>query len=751
MLPAHPILLSPMAVYGGTIVAMGEALVHVRNTPLPLWLGVFLFQYGCPLVVHSQRHCPPEVVIPLKVAGTSIAMKPRGWLSYTMHFAGQRHIVHMMVNKFLLSKHLPVFTYTDQGAILMEQPFVQNDCYYHGYVEGDRESLVVLSTCLGGFQGIIQTNNVVYEIEPKRFSTTFEHFVHKMDSEQTQFPPKRCGIRDEEIAQQLKHQASVNFTLMQSGYEGWWNHKQDLELALVVDHSRYLYSGKNITDVHQDMFFVVNIVQSYLRSLGIDVVLMGIEIWTQKNFIEGNDTMIILDKFSKWKMTGFNDRLPHDLAHFYTKCNNNSAVTYLGKICDLEKSNVAISFVNKDYNDIAYIVSHETGHSFGMRHDEKYCTCGNVNCIMLTDPKPATRFSNCSYADFFNHREAQNCMYISSDRGNGFSFKRCGNRVVEEGEECDCGTLDLCVKDPCCEVDCTFNLHATCALGLCCKDCKIMPNGTLCRKEENECDLPEWCNGTSHLCPEDVYVQNGIPCKGGGYCYEKRCNNREEQCRKIFGKDAKNAKQSCYTKMNTQGDRFGHCGLTASGYIKCNLSDILCGRIQCENVTEIPLLSDHSTVHWTHFNGITCWGTDYHVGMIIPDIGDVKDGTECGAEHVCVKRKCVHRSLLLSNCSPETCNMNGVCNNRQNCHCYSGWEPPNCLGNGFGGSIDSGPAPKIQKTLRSQREILILLRLIPFFVVICLSIWAFMLYKRRDKSVPPSPEENVKPSSKEEE
>ncbi|XP_054573608.1 disintegrin and metalloproteinase domain-containing protein 25-like [Eptesicus fuscus] len=742
MFPAHPIVLSPMAMYGGTIMAVSEALVCVKNTILQLWLGIILFPYEWFFAVHSQYYGPPEVVIPLRVTGIGLSIKTKDWLSYRMHFGGQNQVIHMKVNKHFLSRHFQVFTYSGQGALFKDQPFVKNDCNYYGYVEGDPESLVALSTCLGGLQGILQTNDTVYEIEPKTLSTTFEHFIYKVDSEETQMPPMRCGLTDEEIARQLKFQENVNFTLMQSGYEGWWTHRRLLELAVVVDHNRYLHHQSNTTAVQYEVLLVVNEVDNFLSSLDVDVVLMGIEVWTEKNPIKIDNIVDLLEEFCIWKQTSLNSRIPHDIAHLFVKRSYGITIgiAFIGTVCNFSYNCGVESLMYNNLYTVAYTMIHEIGHNFGMVHDGPTCTCGHKTCVMFQGISGTTRFSNCSYASFINTTASQNCMYISSNTGNIFTLAKCGNGVVEEGEECDCGALHLCIDDPCCESDCTLSPGAACASGLCCKDCQILPTGEVCRQEENDCDLPEWCNGTSYHCPEDVYVQNGVSCKGGGYCYEKRCNNREEQCRNIFGKEAKSANQSCYTEMNTRGDRFGNCGLMKARYVQCNISDTLCGRIQCENVTELPHLRDHSTVHWTHFNGVTCWGTDYHFGMTIPDIGDVKDGTECGAEHVCIQRKCVHRSLLVNDCAPKTCNMSGVCNNRHHCHCNPEWDPPNCLKRGHGGSIDSGPPPG--RTVRQKTNYLRLLWSIRFIILLCLLILGFLTRRRTDKSE----EQNVAPS-----
>ncbi|XP_037382352.1 disintegrin and metalloproteinase domain-containing protein 25-like [Talpa occidentalis] len=701
-----------------------EALVPVRLSLLLLWLRLFLSHWGWARMGHAQLHSPPEVVIPRRVTGPDRVVKPQDWLSYSLHFGGQRHIVHVRVQKHLLARHLPVFSYTDQGALIEDHPVVQNDCYYHGYVVGDPQSLVVLSTCFGGLRGILQINDTIYEIEPKEHSTIFEHLVYKLDSEETGLP-MRCGLTDEEIARQLKFQEDSDPTLMQSGYEGWWTHQQIVELAVVVDHNRYLYKESNVSKVYADVCLVINDVGGFYKSLEVEVVLMGIEVWTESNLLPVDDINRFLFQFCEWKRQGFEARLPHDAAHAFVKQDfgDDLGLAYVGAVCSQVYNCAVESFTSDLLYDFAYIVAHELGHNLGMLHDDSFCTCGSRNCIMLPSKVRATKFSNCSYAAFWNYVGKTTCLKVPSDII--FKHTRCGNSVVEEGEECDCGCINSCANDPCCQSDCTLTPGAACAFGLCCKYCKLRPPGTLCRKQENECDLPEWCNGTSYLCPEDVYVQDGVPCSESGHCYKKRCNDRVEQCRQIFGKEAKNANHICYSEVNTRGDRFGHCGWKGPAYVKCAIADVLCGRVQCDGVRELPLLSDHTTVHWAHFNGVTCWGTDYHFGMTIPDIGEVKDGTECGMDHICLQRKCVPTILWNSYCSRETCNMSGVCNNRHNCHCDPEWEPPSCQKAGYGGSVDSGPPPPRQEPIEENFIYLLgfwLIRLYYFIVSVLVMI-----------------------------
>ncbi|XP_012590466.1 PREDICTED: disintegrin and metalloproteinase domain-containing protein 20-like, partial [Condylura cristata] len=509
----------------------------------------------------------------------------------------------------------------------------------------------------GGLRGVIQTNDIIYEIEPKEHSTTFEHLVHKLDSEET-VPPMRCGLTDEEIARQLQFLEGRDATLMQSGYEGWWTHEQIVEVAVVVDHNRYLHKGSNVSEVYTEVCLVMNYLNGFYIPLKAEVVLISIEL-----------------------------------------------------------------------HSFAYSIAHELGHNLGMKHDNPLCTCGEKHCIMYPWKVTATKFSNCSYASFRDFIATTTCLRSPPQPDRVFRHKRCGNSVVDYGEECDCGSVMSCEEDPCCQADCTLTPGTECASGLCCHECKLLPSGVLCREPENECDLPEWCNGTSSLCPEDVYVQGGVPCSDSGHCYEKRCNNREVQCRNIFGKEAKSANHRCYREMNTQGDRFGHCGFQGDTYVKCDMADVLCGRVQCDDVTEIPLLSNHTTVHWTRFNEVNCWGTDYHLGISSPDIGEVKDGTECGVDRLCIQRKCVPPTGLRKTCSQETCNKKGICNNRDHCHCQPHWGPPFCLKAGDGGSVVSGPS---LRTNWDRKPFLLMVWLFPLFLVSLFLL--ILLYRTHQKS-----------------
>ncbi|XP_062069120.1 disintegrin and metalloproteinase domain-containing protein 20-like [Lepus europaeus] len=721
--------------------AVAEVLLHGRFTVLKLWLGVGLFLSGWLHIGHSQQHKHSEVVIPLRLTGTGKGMKTPGWLSYSLHIEGQRHIIHMKVRKLLASRHFPVFTYTDEGALHEDQPFIQDDCHYQGYVEGQPESTVALSSCFGGLQGMLQINGIVYEIKPIKFSTTHEHLIHRRHYNETEFQSTEWQSA-EEIAEQLGFQDSKNRPLMQESYEWTWTHRWNVEYAVIQDHPRFLFRNGNITWMIQDAFVVMNEVNSIYSKIDVFIALVGLEIWNEENYLSNyTDITRILNDFCDWKMAYLDGRMPNDVAHIWVYFQSHqTAGSKIGSVCKQNSCGAVNFLLDDNLFEFVLLVAHEMGHNLNMYHDYGTCTCGAPTCIMSEGVALSEVFSNCSIHNFFIIVQRTTCMRDTPNRARYI----CGDGLIDGNEQCDCGTYKQCEKDACCFANCTLKPGAVCASGLCCKDCQFREIGELCREQENECDLPEWCNGTSQECPEDVYVRNGQTCMETSQCYNKICPSREMQCKQIFGEEAMNAKELCYSEMNTRGDRFGNCGNDTVSYTACNTTDVMCGRIQCDGVRRISINEDHTSVHWVNINGTSCWGTDYHFGMTIADIGDVKDGTQCNENSVCVNRKCAVVVPPLYTCSPKFCHEHGVCNSKDHCHCDSKWAPPTCELEGVGGSIDSGPPGIKKKKQKQQRSILYiwLLILLILLLLLLLCLFCFLCKKRKsseekEKTAPP--------------
>jgi hypothetical protein len=94
---------------------------------------------------------------------------------------------------------------------------------------------------------------------------------------------------------------------------------------------------------------------------------------------------------------------------------------------------------------------------------------------------------------------------------------------------------------------------------------------------------------------------------------------------------------------------------------------------------------------------VPCRTAIIDLGLDSIDPGLVPSGAPCGDERMCVDQKCLKinrykEEAKIFDC-PENCHGHGVCNSNNQCHCEDGYDPhTNCLKDGCGGSIESGPS-----------------------------------------------------------
>ncbi|CAI9595786.1 unnamed protein product [Staurois parvus] len=110
-----------------------------------------------------------------------------------------------------------------------------------------------------------------------------------------------------------------------------------------------------------------------------------------------------------------------------------------------------------------------------MNHDDdRGCSCPVFNTVVqpLWFCRGSKNFSSCSEDDFekLTLNKGGGCLLNVPSPDESYSAPSCGNKLVDPGEECDCGNE----KDPCCQPGtCKLRSGAQCAYGSCCQNCRV--------------------------------------------------------------------------------------------------------------------------------------------------------------------------------------------------------------------------------------------------------------------------------------
>ena len=174
------------------------------------------------------------------------------------------------------------------------------------------------------------------------------------------------------------------------------------------------------------------------------------------------------------------------------------------------------------------VTAHEIGHNFGSHHDKESCFNVNGGKYIMYDTSVSGEhdnnkvFSSCSREQIGGVLESKRKVCFTNKDNNP-----CGNSIVEEkhGEKCDQGII---TNDKCCN-DCELTFGSSCSdyNSLCCKNCHIATNETVCIESSTiECKGEIRCDGISKDCPTEAPKLDEEECiikSSRGKCKNGKC------------------------------------------------------------------------------------------------------------------------------------------------------------------------------------------------------------------------------------
>ncbi|XP_006884976.1 PREDICTED: disintegrin and metalloproteinase domain-containing protein 7 [Elephantulus edwardii] len=600
-------------------------------------------------------------------------------LLYEIKLNRKTLILHLLRTRELIASNYSEIYSSIKGEERIQHPQVVEHCFYQGSIIHELDSAASISTCYG-LRGFFRVNDLRYLIEPVKYTDEGEHLVFKYNPKiqyATNYSCNDFNFTRETVP-------STNIKPMENNKMERIHKEKYIELFIVADYNMYRRNSHPHDKLRNRILGMVNFVNMIYKYLNIYVTLVGFEVWINGDQIKVDSNIeTTLISFSSWQEINLKKKKTFDHAvllsgkWLYT---NAQGISYPSGMCLPYSSSSVVKDLLPDINIVANRIAHQLGHNLGLQHDEFPCTCTFGRCVMdVTGNIPAVKFSKCNKNQFLKYLKdyKPTCMSNIAFSEKLNSFPHCGNKKLDEGEECDCGSVQEC-NNPCCVADkCMLKPGFTCAEGECCESCQLKRAGSVCRPAKDECDFPEVCTGHSPTCPMDRFQVNGVPCKNEeGYCFMGKCPTRDDQCSELFDDGAKGSHDICY-KMNKKGNAFGYCKNVKNNFISCEEKDVKCGKIYCAGGLHTPRWGEEKTFHLQVPNqNVTAECRAFLLHHHFEDIGLVAPGTKCGNGMVCNSGECASiKNVYNSTSCSLHCNENAVDSQEVECLCEEqDWE-----------------------------------------------------------------------------
>ncbi|XP_036259702.1 disintegrin and metalloproteinase domain-containing protein 22 isoform X3 [Molothrus ater] len=621
--------------------------------------------------------------------------------SFQVDAFGSSFILDVTLNHDLLSSEY-LERHIEQGGKTVEVKGGEH-CYYQGKIRGNSVSFVALSTC-HGLHGMFYDGNHTYLIEPDENYTSDDdfHFHSVYKSKLFEFPSVdlpsefwQTNTTSQNFVVRPRHKRRKR--QVRQIPRKVEEETKYIELMIVNDHLMCKKHRLSVGHTNSYAKSVVNMADLiYKEQLNTRIVLVAMETWaTDNKFTISENPLVTLREFMKYRRDFIREK--SDAVHLFSGSrfqSSRSGVAHTGGICSLLKGGGVNEFGKPDL--MAVTLAQTLAQNIGIFSDRRKllsgeCKCEDMwsGCIMgdMGYYLPS-KFSECDieeYHEFLNNGGGA-CLFNKPTKL--LDPPECGNGFVEDGEECDCGTIAECASEggECCNT-CTLTAGSQCSNGLCCRKCRFEPKGVLCREAVNDCDIAENCTGNSSQCSPNIHKMDGYSCDNRqGICFGGRCKTRDRQCKYIWGEKVTAADRYCYEKLNIEGTEKGNCGRDKDSWVQCNKQDVLCGYLLCSNISSVPRLGEldgEITTSVLHYGKVyNCSGG--HVKLDEDtDLGYVENGTPCGPDMVCLDHRCLPTEAFNFSTCPGTtdsqiCSGHGVCSNEIKCVCDRFWGGDDC-------------------------------------------------------------------------